>query len=337
MKPSIIYIGNKVSNSQTNPTTHNKLVENLTAEEFKVFSASSKTNKIIRLLEMIWVFLKNRSQSSYVLIDVYSTQNFWYAVILSKLSILFEIKYIPILHGGDLISRFNRSKKASTSLLAKAFVIVSPSKYLKEEVSGLAFNNVVYIPNSLDLKSYKFKLRKELRPKLLWVRAFDEIYNPMMAIKAFQLIHERFPNAHLCMVGPDKDGTLEICKKYALSNNLNITFKGKLKKEKWIQLSDDFSIFLNTSFIDNIPVSVLEAMALGLPVISTNVGGISYIIEGGKSGALVNAGDELAMSKAICYLLENQESAQKISLDAKLNLENYSWEYVKNEWFKILN
>ena len=76
-----------------------------------------------------------------------------------------------------------------------------------------------------------------------------------------------------------KDGSMEACKEYAAEEKLPVKFTGKLEKNEWIKISADAGIFINTSNIDNTPVSLMEAMALGLPVVSTNVGGIPYLIE----------------------------------------------------------
>jgi len=337
MKPSIIYIGNKISNSKSNPTTHSTLVKKLREEGYTVFSASSKRLKSLRLLDMIWLFLRKVTTTDYVLIDVYSTQNFWYAVIIAKLARLFSVKYIPILHGGDLISRFNHSKKETALLLKNAYYIVSPSEYLKKEVEALGFDHVVNISNSLELKEYQFKNRAIIQPKLLWVRAFNEIYNPMMAIKTIEVLQEKYPQATLTMVGPDKDGSLIECVDYAKAKKLNICFKGKLKKKEWINLAANFDIFINTTRIDNIPVSVLEAISLGLPIISTNVGGIPYIIKDSVNGLLVESNNVEAMSQAVDYLITYPAKAKEMALVAQRDLEKYSWQAIKFDWFKILN
>ncbi|WP_255702883.1 glycosyltransferase family 4 protein [Antarcticibacterium sp. 1MA-6-2] len=264
MGKTILYIGNKLSSSKTNPTTHATLEEGLKAEGYKVISASPVRNKILRLSHMILVFFKNFRRTDYVLIDVYSTQNYWYAVLLARLSAAFSKKYIPILHGGALKDRFNRSPNSTKKLLKNAWYIISPSHYLKEEVESLGYLNVKYIPNPLFLQKYEFKERNKFQPKLLWVRAFDRIYNPLLALKVLKILLEKYPGAELCMLGPDKDGSLEICRKFAKKNNLPVKFPGKLKKSEWAKLSVHYDIFLNSSEIDNTPVSVIEAMALGL-------------------------------------------------------------------------
>src|SRR5690606_31616955 len=94
-------------------------------------------------------------------------------------------------------------------------------------------------------------------------------------------------NASLCMVGPDTDGSLSQVKALAKQLKVSVKFTGKLTKSEWNQLSKEYNIFINTTNFDNMPVSVIEAMALGLPVVSTNVGGLPYLITDGVDGMLV--------------------------------------------------
>ena len=121
---------------------------------------------------------------------------------------------------------------------------------------------------------------------MLWVRSFSEIYNPLLALQIVELLKNEGLDVELCMVGPEKDGSLQRCKSVAQELNLPVTFTGMLSKEEWIDLSKDYDIFINTTNFDNMPVSVMEAMALGLPVVSTNVGGLPYLIEDGVDGML---------------------------------------------------
>lgn len=336
MGRTILYIGNKLSSSKTNPTTQTTLAEGLKAEGYTVISASPLQNKVLRLSHMILVFLKNARKADYVLIDVYSTQNFWYAVLIAKLAGTFSKKYIPILHGGDLKKRFRRSPAATHKLLGNAYCIISPSLYLQKEVKEMGISDVRYIPNPLFLRKYAFKQRENLSPKLLWVRAFDEIYNPLLALKCLKLLLKSYPGAELCMVGPDKDGSLGKCRRYAAKHRLPVTFTGKMKKKEWTALAAKYDIFLNTSDIDNTPVSVIEAMALGIPVVTTNVGGIPYLIEDKRTGYLVAPGDPATMAERIEDLLQNPGNAFKFSRCGRGKTKEFDWELIKAAWHKVL-
>ncbi|QED37737.1 glycosyltransferase family 4 protein [Antarcticibacterium arcticum] len=336
MGKTVLYIGNKLSTSKNNPTTHSSLEEGLKGEGFKVISASALKNKFLRLSHMLQVFFANYRRADYILIDVYSTQNFWYAVLLGRLSHSFSKKYIPILHGGDLKNRFRQTPGATSKLLGNAHRIISPSVYLKTEVENLGFSHVQYIPNPLRLNKYQFKKRENFEPKLLWVRAFDEIYNPLLALKTFRLLLKIYPEAELCMVGPYKDGSLAAATKYVKKHSLPVKFTGKLKKKEWLKLSAVYDIFINSSSIDNTPVSVIEAMALGLPVISTNVGGIPFLIEDGRTGLLVAPNDPEAMAKKILSLVEDPEKGRFLAENGRAKTAEFDWEIIKIEWSKVL-
>ena len=100
-----------------------------------------------------------------------------------------------------------------------------------------------------------------------------------MALLYLKEIKNQYPNVYLCMVGPIKDDSINELNKIIVDNNLeqNILFTNKLDKFEWINMSKEYDIFINTTNYDNHPVTILEAMALGLPVVSTNVGGISNL------------------------------------------------------------
>ncbi|MGB8704800.1 MAG: glycosyltransferase family 4 protein, partial [Gillisia sp.] len=269
-------------------------------------------------------------------VDTYSTQNFWYAVILAGLAKKFHKKYVLILHGGSLENRFRDSPKVTAYLFKNAYKIVSPSLYLKEKVESLGHFSVEYIPNPFHSEEYDFQLRSQISPKLFWVRAFNEIYNPLLALKTLEILFQKYPESELCMIGPTKDESYRICVNYAQKYQLPVKFTGKLSKAKWKELSKKYDIFLNTTFIDNVPVSVLEAMALGLPVISTNVGGIPYIIKEGETGLMIPPDNAEKMAEAVIKLMINSSLAKNISKNAREQVQQMDWEHIKPLWRKLL-
>ncbi len=105
---------------------------------------------------MVFTLVKNRNRLDFVLIDTYSTQNFYYALIISQLCRLFKLKYIPILHGGDLPNRLKKNPKYCNYIFKHSFINVSPSLYLKEIFNDHGFANIKYIPNSIEIKNYPY-------------------------------------------------------------------------------------------------------------------------------------------------------------------------------------
>jgi len=285
---------------------------------------------------MLWGVLRHGKSSDLVLIDTYSTQNFYYAVAVGNLCRLLRIPYVPILHGGNLPERLQTSKALSYKLFHGAKTNVAPSRYLMEAFNSEGYKNLTYIPNTIEIADYPFLLRNSIRPKLLWVRAFAEIYNPILALKVLESLINDFPDATLCMIGPDKDGSLQKCREYAVARNLPVTFTGKLSKEEWRQKSSSYDIFLNTTYFDNAPVSVIEAMALGMPVVSTNVGGIPYLVMDEVNGLLVQPNDPAAFVKAIHRLCGDAHLTESLSKNARTKAEEFDWKNVKQHWSTLL-
>lgn len=314
------------------------LTKLLQSEGYSVICSSDKTNKIGRLFAMCYMIIKNRNLANMVLIDTFSTSNFYYALITSQLARLFSLKYIPILHGGNLPNRLKHSEYFSALIFKNAYQNVSPSIYLAEEFKKYNYE-AVYISNTIPIAEYPFKLRAKLEPKLLWVRAFDKIYNPAMAIKVLALLKLTHKKASLCMVGPDKDGSLNEAKDLAKQLGVadSVIFTGVLPKEEWHQMSENYDIFINTTNIDNMPVSIIEAMALGLPIVSTNAGGLPYLVENNVDGLLIPINDENKMAEVIVSLLNNPEEAVELSINAREKAEKFDWSAVKVKWNKLLN
>ena len=333
---NLLYIGNELEPRGGSPTSIDQLTPLLRKEGFEVKTSSSKENQLLRLSEMMTSIIRNKAWADVVLIDTYSTRNFWYAVLTAELCSKLNLNYILLLHGGGLPERLKNTPKLSASLFKKAKLNIAPSLYLFKEFQQAGFKNIEYIPNSIFLKDYTFEPRKKLKPKLLWVRAFAEIYNPILAIKVLEELLKEYPDAELCMVGPEKDQSYKECFNYVESNKLPVKFTGKLNKPEWTALTKDYDIFLNTTNVDNTPVSLIEAMALGFPIISTKVGGIPYLIKDQETGLLVPAKNKSAMVHAISTLLKNQNLAESLSQNARNQAEKFDWEIVQNEWKEVL-
>ncbi|WP_068472683.1 glycosyltransferase family 4 protein [Saccharicrinis aurantiacus] len=338
MSTSILYIGNKLAVSGKSPTTIDTLGKKFEEMGFKMCYSSSYLNKGVRLIHMIYSTIKLRNKVDFVCIDTYSNQAFYFTYIVAKLCRFFNIKYIPFLHGGRLPDRLNDSPKMCKYIFENSYNNISPSSYLFEAFRSHGFPSLL-IPNSIPLKEYSYKQRSELSCRLLYVRHLASIYNPQMAVRLVSLLKENHPDVHLNIVGEDKDGSLQDCILLAesLSVTNNITFSGRLSKKDWHKLSQDYDIFINTTNFDNMPVSVIEGMALGMPIVSTNVGGLSYLIDDGKDGFLVNENDDKQMANIINGILSNPQKAIDCSKKARLKVEQFDWEEVKKQWFNVFS
>ena len=336
MKIKLLYLGNKLTKHGYNKTTIETLGPALKHEGYMVYYSSDKKVFFFRLFDMMKEVFNQRKQVKYVLIDTYSTKAFWYAFLCSQLARLLQLKYIPILHGGDLPNRLKKNPKICRLIFNHAYKNVAPSVYLKQAFETAGYSNIILIPNSIAIKEYPFQLRTTLEPKLLWVRAFAAIYNPKMAIDVLVTLQKKYPTTSLTMVGPDKDGSLQSTKEYALLKEVDVTFTGQLSKVDWWELASEHSIFINTTHFDNMPVSVMEAMAMGLPIVSTNVGGISYLLVDEVNALLVDDNQSKEMAEAIIQLVENPNNAMVLAHKAREDMEQMDWEEVKIQWFELL-
>ncbi|MDN3666510.1 glycosyltransferase family 4 protein [Algibacter miyuki] len=332
----ILYIGNKLSQKGKTETTIDTLGKGLRNLGFEVVFASSYRLVFMRFSHMLWTVFKHRKSTNYVLIDTYSTLNFYYAYAISQLCRVFKLKYIPILHGGELPKRLENSPKLSKAIFKHAYKNVAPSGYLKSEFENYGFRNIDFIPNSIPLEDYIFQPKTYQTVKLLWVRSFSELYNPTLAIRVLKALKDENIDAKLCMIGPKNDGSLLACKQLAEKLNVDVEFTGKLSKQEWHKKAEAFNVFVNTTTIDNAPVSVIEAMALGLLVVSTNVGGMPFLIEDNIDGLLVPSNDLEAFVDAIKGIMKNSEKNGDIVNSARKKVENYDWEKVKQEWCNLL-
>jgi len=325
----ILYIGNKLENNGRTVTSIDVLGSLFEDEGYIVYYASSINNKIIRLLDMLLSCFRYRKNVDVVLIDTYSTQNFYYALLVSP--------YIPILHGGNLEHRLKNNLSKCKKIFNKAITNVAPSLFLKHVFNNYKFQNITYIPNPIEIKKYIFLERNQLQPKLLWVRSFSKIYNPSMAIKVVRSLNELGIECSLTMIGPDKDGSLIACQELAKQYEIPVEFTGKLSKEKWISYSKEFDVFINTTNYDNTPVSVIEAMTLGLPVVSTNVGGIPYLLENEKDALLVEKENIEQMAYAVKRLLEDANLVEGLVKNARKKVLTFDWQVVKEKWKEVLD
>lgn len=334
----IQYFGNNLKQHGYTPTAMELLIPHL-KKKYVIGSSSSLKNPIFRMLNMVWFFFRHKKETRLVLIDTYSTWAFYYALVIALLSNLFSKSYIPIVHGGNISKRIEKYPRFTNYLFRNSYINVSPSLYLYSIFQNNGFD-VLYIPNFININQYPYLERKNITPKLLWVRSFHQIYNPIMAVQVLSKLKKIFSEAELCMVGPFKDNSIyevrKIVQDLLITDNIQIT--GKLEKHEWIELSKSYNIFINTTNIDNQPLSLIESMALGLAIVSTNAGGLPHLLAHDKTGKLVNCSDVSGMVKEIVDYLKNEDKRLNITQNARIQVEkNYSEINVIIKWYSLID
>lgn len=186
------------------------------------------------------------------------------------------------------------------------------------------------IPNIIELDDSQFRLRETIRPCFICTRAHETLYNIPCILKAFQLIQKEIPEASLSLVGNGSEHENLIHFSQEL-NLRNVTFIGRVGNNEIYRQLDQADIFLSSPTIDNMPVSVLEAMNAGLLVISSRVGGVPYMVKNGANGLLFDSDDSDKMAELMLWAISNQTITKAIIQQAHKEVKRYQWEGVKEQ------
>ncbi len=233
-------------------------------------------------------------------------------------------------HSGEADDHLARWGILVHPFLRLADIIVVPSPYLEAVFArhGMA---VLVIPNVVDTSRFRYRDRPRLRPRLLSARNLEPYYRVDTTIRMFARLREIFPEATLVVAGQGG----EEARLRALARDLGergIRFAGRVEPAEMPALYDEADIFVNASVVDNQPVSVLEAFAAGLPVVTTPTGDIAALVREGETGRLAPPDDPVAMAGAVASLITDPEGARAMARRARAEVERYTWAGVREAW-----
>jgi L-malate glycosyltransferase len=303
---------------------------------FPVISVSAFSNRYMRLADIVRTLIQRRDSIDIMLLQVYGERSFVVEDIASRFGKLFKHRIVMFLHGGTLPDFFARFPNWARRVLARADVLVTPSPFLARTVTAYGFRAHV-IPNPLDLSIYPYRYRAKVSPRMFWMRAFHHWYNPSMAIRVLARVKSEINGATLVMAGQDKGveaSVRHLAKELGVDEA--VRFAGFLDVASKVREGNAADIFLNTNSVDNMPVSILEACAMGLPVVATNVGGIPDLLEHEKTGLLVPDNDSEAMAAAVFRLIQQPALSALLSANGRRLAERCSWEQVYQLWERLL-
>ena len=251
------------------------------------------------------------------------------AIIVAR---LFNKRIVLNYHSGEAEDHLRHWPRTSIPLLKKADEIVVPSPYLVRVFAkfGLPAKAIF---NVIDFDQLIFRERQTLRPVFLSNRNFEAHYGVDVVLRAFAIIQQRFPDASLKVAG---DGPCrEALQKLAAELKLrNVDFVGTVTRAAMAELYNEADCFLNGSRIDNQPLSILEAFASGLPVVTTNAGGIPDVVTDGVTALMVEMDDHEALAGSAIALIEQPELAHRLINAGRNECRRYTWEAVRHEWLK---
>jgi glycosyltransferase involved in cell wall biosynthesis len=304
---------------------------------YSVVIASDVPNRYLRLLDIIATIVRTRRAVDVQCLEVYGGPSFVVEDIASWLGRAMGHRVVMTLHGGAMPEFMARFPRWSRRVLSRADVVLSPSPYLQRAATAHGFAAQL-VPNVVDLGQYDFRHRRVLKPRLFWMRSFHHVWNPLMAVRVLRRVREIVPDATLVMAGPDK-GQLDETKRLAADLGLTdaVAFPGFLDRAGKRQQGDAADIFITTNHIDNMPVAILEACAMGLPVVSTNVGGVPDLLQDGVTGLLTPDDDDAAMADAVLRLLQDHELSSTLSSNGRALAERSSWDAIKPLWDAVFH
>lgn len=252
--------------------------------------------------------------------------NFFFWITCPAL-ILCKIAGIPVIlsaRGGDAANFFARYKPLLVPLMRRIERITTPSGFLQQAfVDAFAITPTI-VPNIADLDQFRFRRREPLAPRLIVTRSLEEIYNVACVIRAFARVQARFPEATLAVVGDGSERRMLENLARELGITAAVTFHGRVDHAGIQTLYDANDISVNASNVDNLPGTILEAYACGLPVVSTRAGGIPYMVEDGVTGLLVDLDDDQGLAARVIDLLENPDLAQRLIANGRTECEKYT-------------
>jgi glycosyltransferase involved in cell wall biosynthesis len=228
---------------------------------------------------------------------------------------------------GDHLARW----RTAVPTLRLADAVVVPSGYLVDVFERFGVH-AESIANFVDPEGVRHRRRDRLRPVFLSNRNFQALYNVPCVLRAFAEIQRRIPDARLIVIGdgPERETVHATARELALRH---VEFLGPVSPREMGRWYDAADVYLNASDIDNMPNSIIEAFACGLPVVTSRAGGIPYVVEHERNGLLVDCGDHDALARAALRLLDDPALAERLIAEGLRDVDRlYTWEAVGDRW-----
>lgn len=247
---------------------------------------------------------------------------------------LYNKKLVINYRGGEAATFFRKWGMIVKPFFRMADSIAVPSEFLQEVFRQCLQMEAVILPNLADTDRFRYKERERVRPILVVSRQLEPLYNHECILRAFKLVRQRYPDAILKIVGAGSglNRLQELARQMGLEG---VSFLGALPNDRLADEYDGCDIMVNASKADNFPGAILEAFMSGLPVVTTGVGGIPFLVKDRVSGLLVAADDHEDLANKVIALLNNPRLAQTLSANARKFAEEYSWQNIRKKLYTV--
>ncbi|MFH1731245.1 MAG: glycosyltransferase family 4 protein [Planctomycetota bacterium] len=308
------------------------LAPHLVARGARVTLVSDRGRPAVRFAHIVlhalfWVW-----RYDVVVVQVYSGRAFCYAALSALFARMWGTRVVGFLRGGALPALACKRPVFTAFALRLFDALIAPSPFLQRELGrAVPLKDCQVIPNLIDLAHYAYRPRIPPRPKLLWLRCFHPIYNPLMALDVYRRLRERIPDVSLTFCGISDIELAEVLGTIKQPGYEGVRYLGRIPKEKVPAVIDECDVYLNTNRVDNMPVTVLEMWASGVPVVATDVGGIADLVRDGENGLLVPSEDAQAMSDAVIRLLTDECLTAKIIAGGREYVSRCTFDHICDE------
>lgn len=213
--------------------------------------------------------------------------------------------------------------------------IVVPSAYLVDVLARFGLH-ATPITNIIDFDRFRYRERTALGARILSTRNLHDIYNIACSIRAFRLVHDSRRDSSLTIVGggPNHHELKQLCRELRVEDA--VTFVGRVSHDAMPAAYDAHDVYVQSPNVDNLPNSLIEACASGLPVVSTDAGGVPMMIRHGEYGLLAKVDDHETLARHLLRLLEDPPFARQLASAAhEVVRRTYTWSRVRDEWLRV--
>jgi glycosyltransferase involved in cell wall biosynthesis len=292
---------------------------------------------LVRLLPYLWSLWRSAGRAD--VMHVLANSGWAWHLFAAPAVWIGRLRNIPVIvnyRGGEAEAFMRTAPRHVPATLRMAKAIVAPSPFLQRVFRDLGFEPVT-VPNFVDLDRFVPGLPRDFgsAPHLVVTRNLEAIYDVATAMRAFARIRERFPDARLSVagIGPERASLETLAVELGIDDV--VALPGRIDGEHMPALYASADCMLNPSRVDNMPNAILEAFASGVPVVSTNAGGIPDMVDDGRSALLVPVGDAEAMAQQAVHVLSDRALAASLRSHGLQAVERYAWPVIRERWLHL--
>jgi glycosyltransferase involved in cell wall biosynthesis len=270
-------------------------------------------------------------------VHVFANSGWAWHLFAAPALVIARIRGVPAIvnyRGGNANIFLASAPRHVMRMLGGAASVIAPSEFLKRVFAAHGIAAAI-VPNIVDLHRFSARPPRDFgdAPHLVVTRNLEAIYDIPTAIRAFARIRHAFPHARLTIAGTGPERIA--CERLAAELGLgeSVSFPGRIDNDRIPALYASADAMLNPSTVDNMPISILEAFASGVPVVSTNVGGIPDMAIDGDTALLVPAHDAERMAAAAVSVLGDRALASRLVANGIESARRYDWSVVRDQWY----